>query len=127
MVRVIDFVLFTIEFSLDNRQVTLEFLVQSTKARVLQGNKFINVDKVVTQSHLVLFLCLVQVAIDHLQNSVFSVHLTVMVLLVNLHLLLQLFCLCHTHDLTPVGKDLHSVEVCHFLLFIHSILEVVTP
>ena len=81
----------------------------------------------VTQCHLVLFLCLVQVAIDHLQDRILCVHLTVVVLLVYLHLLFQLFCLCNTHNLTPMGKNLHSVEVSHLLLFVHGVFEVVSP
>jgi hypothetical protein len=101
--------------------------MEASQTRVLEGNQLVNMDEVVTQSHLVLFLCLVQVAIDHLQDGVLSVHLTIVVLLVYLHLLFQLFCLCHTHNLTPMGKNLHSVEVSHLLLFVHRVFEVVTP
>ena len=43
-------------------------------------------NQVISQSHLVLLLSLVQVSVNHLQDGILSVHLSVMVLLVNLHL-----------------------------------------
>ncbi len=46
-----------------------------------------------------------------------------MVLLVYLNFFLQLLGLSHSHDLPPMGEDFHAVEVSHFLLFIHGILE----
>jgi len=83
-------------------------------------------NQVISQSHLVLLLGLVQVSVNHLQDGILSVHLSVMVLLVNLHLFLELLSLRHTHDLSPVSQNLHSVEVCHLLLFVHCVLEIVS-
>jgi hypothetical protein len=83
-------------------------------------------NQVISQSHLVLLLGLIQVSINHLQDGILGVHLSVMVLLVNLHLLLELLCLRYTHNLSPMSQNLHAVEVCHLLLFIHSILEIVS-
>jgi hypothetical protein len=46
------------------------------------------VDQVVAQRHLVLLLSLIQIAIEHLQNRILSVNLTIVVLLENLNFLL---------------------------------------
>jgi hypothetical protein len=47
-------------------------------------------DQVVPQRHLVLLLSFVKVSIQHLQNSVLGVNLSVMVLLVDLDLFFEL-------------------------------------
>ncbi len=73
-----------------------------------------------------LLLGLVEVAVDHLQDGVLGVHLSIVILLVDLHLLLELLRLRHTHDLSPVRQDLHAVEVRHLLLLVHGVLEVVS-
>ena len=80
----------------------------------------------VPQSHLELLLCLVQVSVQHLQNGVLRVHLSVVVLLVNLNFLFQLLRLRHSHYLPPMRQDLHPVKVSHFLLFKHLILEIIS-
>jgi hypothetical protein len=77
--------------------------MQATQARVLECNKLIDVNEVIAKCHLMLLLSLVEVTIDHLKNSVLRIDLSVVVLLVDLHLLLQLLGLGHSHDLTPVS------------------------
>ena len=84
-------------------------------------------NQVVAKGHLVLLLGLVEIAIDHLKNGILGIDLSVVILLIDLHLLLELLGLCDSHDLTPVSEDLHSVEVRHLLLLVHGILEVVPP
>jgi len=127
VVRVVDFVLLTVKLGLNYREVTLELLMEAPKARLLQCDQFIDMNKVVPQRHLVLLLGLVEVAVDHLKDCILRIDLSVVVLLVNLHLLLQLFCLGNTHDLTPVCENLHAVEMGHLLLLVHGVFQVVSP
>ena len=124
---VLDLLLLAVELGLNDGDVSLELLVEPTQSRVLQGDELVNVDQVVAEGHLVLLLRLIEVAVDHLQDGVLGVDLSVVVLLVDLHLLLELLGLGDSHDLTPVREDLHSVEVRHLLLLVHGILEVVPP
>jgi len=126
-VAVLDLLLFTVELSLDDGDVSLELLVEPTQSRVLQGDELVNVNQVVAEGHLVLLLRLVEVAVDHLKDGILGVDLSVVILLVDLHLLLELLGLGDPHDLTPVGEDLHAVEMCHLLLLVHGVLEVVPP
>lgn len=100
---VLDLLLLAVELSLDDGDVSLELLVEPTQSRVLQGDELINVNQVVAEGHLVLLLRLVEVAVDHLKDGVLGVYLSVVVLLVDLHLLLELLGLGDPHDLTPVG------------------------
>jgi len=80
----------------------------------------------VAKCHLILLLRLVQVTVIHLHHGFFGVDLTVMILLVDLDVLLQLLSLRQTQHFTPVGQDLHSVEVSHLLLLLHVLLQLLT-
>jgi len=84
-------------------------------------------NEVVSQCHLVLLLCLVEIAINHLQNCILSIDLSVMVLLVDLHFFFELFGLGHSHDFPPMSQDLHPVEVSHLLFLEHCIFKVIPP
>jgi len=81
---------------------------------------------VVAEGHLVLLLGLVQITIVHLNHGFFGVDLTIVVLLVDLDVLLELLGLGQTQHLTPVSEDLHSVEVGHLLLLLHVLLQLLT-
>jgi hypothetical protein len=122
---VLDLVFLAVELRLDYREVPLKLLVKATEPRVLQGDELVHMDQVVTKGHLMLLLSLIKVTINHLKDGILSIDLSIVVLLIDLHLLLELFGFCDSHDLTPVSEDLHSVEVCHFLLFVHCVLQVV--
>ena len=74
-----------------------------------------------------LFFGFVEVTIDHLEDGVLGVNLSVVVLLIDLHFLLELLGLGDPHNLSPVSKNLHPVEMRHFLLLVHGVLEVVPP
>lgn len=124
---VLDLLLLAVELSLDDGDISLELLMQASQSRVLQCDELVNMNQVVAKGHLVLLLGLVEVAIDHLQDGILGIDLSVVILLIDLHLLLELLGLGDSHDLTPVGEDLHSVEVRHLLLLVHGILEVVPP
>lgn len=124
---VLDLLLLAVELSLDYGDISLELLMQASQSRVLQGDELVNMNQVVAKGHLVLLLGLVEVAIDHLQYGILGIDLSIVILLIDLHLLLELLGLGDPHDLTPVGEDLHPVEVRHLLLLVHGILEVVPP
>jgi len=126
-VAVLDLLLLAVELSLDYGDISLELLMQASQSRVLQGDELVNMNQVVAKGHLVLLLGLVEVAIDHLQYGILGIDLSIVILLIDLHLLLELLGLGDPHDLTPVGEDLHPVEVRHLLLLVHGILEVVPP
>lgn len=74
-----------------------------------------------------LLLSLVEVTIDHLQDGVLGIDLSIVILLIDLHFLLELLSLGDSHDLSPVSKNLHPIEVRHLLLLVHGVLEVVSP
>jgi hypothetical protein len=74
----------------------------------------------------VLFFGLVQVTVDHLKYGVLRVDLSVVILLIDLNLFLELLGLSNSHNLSPVSENFHTVEVGHLLLLIHRVLKVVT-
>jgi len=84
-------------------------------------------DEMVPKSHLILLLRLIKISIKHLQDSIFSIDLSVMVLLINLNFFLQLLSLSQSQQLSPMRKNLHSVEVSHLLLIDHILLESLLP
>jgi hypothetical protein len=106
-----DLSLLSVVFTLNDVLVALKFFVKSLKAGLLELDQVIDVDEVVPERHLVLFLSLVQVSVEHLEDGVLGVDFSVMVLLINLNFLLQLFGLGQAQHLTPVGQDLHPVEM----------------
>ena len=83
-------------------------------------------DQVVPQSHLVLLLGLVEVTIKHLKYGVLGVDLTIVVLLIDLNLLFERFRFRKAKPFTPLGQDLHAVQVTKALLFDHLSLEVIS-
>ena len=108
---------------LDDINVAFEFLVEAAKATLLECDEVIDVDEMVSQGHLVLFLGFIQVTIVHLHHSFFSINLSVVILLVDLDVFLKLLSLCETQDLSPVSEDLHSVKMSHLLFLLHLGLE----
>ena len=83
-----DLIFLRIELALDDAHIALKLLMEPGKPRLLQFYKIVDVDQVVAQRHLVLLLSLIQIAIEHLQNRILSVNLTIVVLLENLNFLL---------------------------------------
>ena len=83
-----DLIFLRIELALDDAHIALKLLMEPGKPRLLQFDKIVDVDQVVAQRHLVLLLSLIQIAIEHLQNRILSVNLTIVVLLENLNFLL---------------------------------------
>ena len=83
-------------------------------------------NQVVSQGHLVLLLSFIQITIQHLQDGVLGINFSIVVLLEDLNVFLKLLGLGQTQHLTPVSKNLHSVEVGHLLLLNHLTLQVFT-
>ena len=77
----------TIVLTLDNLNIHLKLLMQTSKSGILQINEIINMDQVIPQSHLVLLLSLVQITIQHLKDSILRINLSIMVLLEDLNVL----------------------------------------
>jgi len=124
LVGLLDVLALHIVLSLDDVHVADEFLVKTAKTALLESNEVIDVDEVVSQSHLVLLFSLIQVTIVHLNHSFLGVDLSIMILLVDLDVFLELLSFGETQDLSPVSEDLHPVEVSHLLLILHLLLEV---
>jgi len=80
-------------------------------------------DHMVSESHLVLFLSFIKVSVKHLQNSVFGIYFSIMVLLVDVDVLLKLFRLSNSHNLPPVSEQFQSIEMGHLGLFQHVSLQ----
>ena len=77
----------------------------------------------ISQCHLELLLCFIQVSIKHLEDSILGINFSVVILLVNLNFFFQLLGLGKSQQLSPVSQDLHPVEVTHLLLLNHHILQ----
>jgi len=123
LVTPFNIVSFTVVLVLDDLDVSDEFFMQASQTTLLERDQVVNVDQVVSESHLVLLFSLVQVTIIHLDHGFFRVNLTVVVLLVDLNIFLKLFSLGQSQHFSPVGEDLHAVEMSHFLLFLHVLLQ----
>ena len=72
----------------DNGNITIKFLVETTKSALLKVNKIINVDQMISECHLVLLFCFIQITIIHLNHGFFGIDLTIVVLLVDLNIFL---------------------------------------
>jgi hypothetical protein len=119
-VGTLNVLLLAVVLVLNDVNITLKLLVEATKTGLLESDQVVNVDKMVSESHLVLFLSFVQVAIKHLKNGILGVNFTIVVLLENLDFLLELLGFGETEDLTPMGHSFHSVEMRHFLFLNHA-------
>lgn len=91
----------------------------------MQIDELIHMNKVVSQSHLILLFSFIKISIQHLENSVFCINFSIVVLLVNLNFLFQLLGLCQSEKLSPMSKNFHSIEVCHLLLLHHCVFQLV--
>lgn len=80
---VFNFALLTIVLSLDDFYIAVKLFLEATKSRVLQFDKLINMNEMISQSHLVLLFSLIEITIKHLKNGIFCINLSVMILLVN--------------------------------------------
>ena len=121
-----DIRLLAVIFFLQNADISLEFFVKASHARLLEGNQVIDVNKMVSESHLVLLLGLIEVTIEHLKNGILCIDLSIMILLVDLNLLLECLGLGQTEPLTPLSQDFHPIQVRQALFFNHLSLEVVS-
>ena len=98
----LDVRLLAVKLILDDFDVPLKFFVETSKAASLKSNQIIDVDEMVAERHLVLFLSFIQVTIKHLKDSILGIDFSVVVLLVDLDDLLQLLCFGQTQHLTPM-------------------------
>ena len=89
----------------------------------MEVDKVINMNKMVSECHLKLLLSFVEISIQHLENSIFGVDFSIVILLEDLDFLLQLLCLGKSKQLSPMCKNFHSIEMCHLLLLDHLILK----
>ena len=108
-----------IVFLLEDSDIALKLLMKTTHARLLQSYKVVDMDQVVSECHLVLLLCLIEITIKHLQDSVLGVDFTIVVLLEDLNLLFKCFSFGQTEPLTPLSQNLHAIEMTETLLFNH--------
>ena len=92
----------TVVFFFQNAYITVKLLIETSHATFLQRDKVLYMDKMVSESHLILLFSLIEVTIEHLQNSVLGVDLSVVILLINLNLLLERFGFGQTKPLTPL-------------------------
>ena len=125
IVTVSDLSLLCVKLCFDDTNITLKLLFESIQSRVVEVYELIHVDKMVSKSHLVLLFGLIKISIKHLENSILSINLSIMVLLINLNFFLQLLSLSQSQQLSPMRENFHPVEVCHLLLFHHSSLQLV--
>ena len=112
---------------LEDTHIALKLFMKTTHARLLQSDEVINMDQVVSESHLVLLLGLIEISIKHLQDSVLGIDLTIVVLLEDLNLLLERFSFREAEPLTPLGQNLHAIEMAEALLLNHLRPQIVSP
>lgn len=123
VMSLLDVFALTIILVFDDLNITLELFMKTTETTLLEGDQVIDVDEMVSQSHLVLLFSFIEITIVHLDHSFLGVNLSVVVLLVDLDVFLKLLGLGETKNFTPVSQNLHSVEVSHLLLVLHLLLE----
>ena len=73
-------------------------------------------DEVVSNCNLVLVVGLVEVLVQHLNEGLLGVQLSLVVLGVNVNFVAELLCFGNTHDFTPVGQQFFLIEADDFVL-----------
>ena len=81
--------LFNVVLLFKDAHIAFELLIKASHARLLESDEIVDVDEMIAKSHLVLLLSLVEVTVEHLQDGIFGINFSVVVLLVDLNLLLQ--------------------------------------
>ncbi len=72
-------------------------------------------DKMVSDSDLVLVFGFIKIFIKHLNESLFRVELSLVILWVDVDLVFKLFGFGDTHDFTPVSEEFLFVKVDNFV------------
>jgi len=62
----------------------------------LKVNELINVDEMVSEGHLELLLSLIKISIKHLENSILGIDFSIVILLIDTDLFLELLSLGQT-------------------------------
>lgn len=94
---------YSFKFLDDDSSVSVEFALHSSQSAVLEGNELIKMNEVISQGHLVLFVCFVEIFVQHLKVSFLGVELTGVVLGIDFDFVSELFSLGNTHDVSPIG------------------------
>lgn len=94
-------VLFGIKFILEDVGISLKLFMKTTESALLESDQVIHVHEMVTKGHLILLFGFVKVTVKHLEDGIFGVDLSVVVLLVDLNLLLEGFSLGQSEGFTP--------------------------
>lgn len=104
------------ELILKNSNISSELFLETHHTRLLNFQQCLDMDQMVTNSNLILVLSLIQVFVQHLDESFLRIKLSLIVLWVDVDLVLQLLRFCDTHDLTPVSQKLLFVKIDNFVL-----------
>jgi hypothetical protein len=94
---------YSFKFLDDDSCVSVEFVLHGSESAVLEGDELVQVDEVISQSHLVLFIGFIEIFVQHLKVSFLGVELTGIVLGIYLDFVAELFGLGDTHDVSPIG------------------------
>lgn len=103
--------------------VIFELLLEHLQALVLDLDQVVDVLDVAAQSHLVLILGLVEVAVEHLENSIAPVHLAAVSLCHDIDLLGELLGFGGSEFCAPFGHFEGDALARQFLFFIVSFLK----
>ena len=74
-------------------------------------------DEVVPECDLVLVIGLIEIFVKHLNKGLFGIQLSLIVLRVDIDFISEFFCLCDSHNFSPVSEQLFLVKV-HYLVLV---------
>lgn len=94
---------YSFKFLDDDSSVSIKFVLHGSQSAVLKGDKLIQVNEVISEGHLVLFVGFIEIFVQHLKVSFLGVELTGVILGIDLDLVAELFGLGDTHDVSPIG------------------------
>lgn len=73
-------------------------------------------NEMISDSNLILVFSFIQILIQHLNESLLRVELSLVVLRINVNLVLQLFGFGNSHNFTPISQEFLLVEAYYFVL-----------
>ena len=116
MMSLLHFLSLSEVFLFEDVDVSPELFHETLDPGLLDGEKSVDVDEVVSDGDLILVVGFVEVFIKHLNEGFFGVELSLIVLGVDIDLVAELLSFSDTHDFTPIGKQFLLVKI-DYLVF----------
>ena len=95
--------------------IPTELLLKSSHSGSLHRHQSFYMDKMVPDSNLILVFCFIKILIKHLNEGLFGIQFSLVVLRVNVNLIFEFFSFGDSHDFPPIGEKFLLVEVDNFV------------